>query len=672
MTRTPCSDFVEGRNAASSVSNDGCLSTHHGFLPPKAPAARLPESHCAWDDAVRRVPQLFWSPDTRAFLDQLPLLPSDEASLPDAALPRAATVLSILASAYWRHGLDRSFGVRTRLDDDHLPAPVLQPWIQVNQRLGRGDRPFQSTSDLFLNNFRLRTGAAPDGSYRLQDIAIEHLDVLVPSFGNEPERIFYMSFVEIHAIAGDIITDICRIEEAIVHDQPASICESLERIERCLRRCTETIKKIQPLPSKKTYCDPVLWAKTVAIFAVPPTSYVQGGTSGTSTPFLFLMDALLSRDRYGSYYGKYARQEGYALLPRLHQRFTELVRGIPLKPFIVSKQAHEPSAFAQMAKAYNRVIEAYAGAGGFLDKHVAKVFNYLGVATLVGRNQSTSGHERYVNAETWASVANELRIAMEERIDWVGAPHVESAPSEPLLAAPSLPSYSSTEVARHHTACDAWIIIDGLVFDITRFLERHPGGSAILHSYLGRDVTRPFSQVSGHTTNAARRMLQALLIGRVDSPAPSESSHRDRSDAVDRLLDDLLRVHGLVALQFHRQDPEPQRTLLRLQSYFHFRKEHLPKILGLLSTLWNIRPDILGLGGVLPDWTSEMRTVDWSDQDLVRRRHFHELAERTLHGSLALLDSLIDVAIAAKEESCMGDELVRPIERAIARWKDLS
>jgi sulfite reductase (NADPH) flavoprotein alpha-component len=247
-----------------------------------------------------------------------------------------------LASAYWRHGLDRAFALRTDQVEDGLPDAILRPWIEVNQRLGRGSRPFQSVYDLFLNNFRLRSGRTGSRNYRLEDVHIENLDVLAPSFGNEPERIFYMSFVEIHAIAAPIVAAICTIERALVEDSPESdgrIVEGLGRIERSLRRCTATVAKIRPSPGETTYCDPVLWAKTVAIFAVPPSTYVQGGTSGTSTPFLFMMDALLSRDQYGTYYGKYVRDEASRLLPRIHQDFTRHVRELPLKSHILSKKS---------------------------------------------------------------------------------------------------------------------------------------------------------------------------------------------------------------------------------------------------------------------------------------------------------------------------------------------
>ena len=39
--------------------------------------------------------------------------------------------------------------------------------------------------------------------------------------------------------------------------------------------------------------------------------------------------------------------------------------------------------------------------------------------------------------------------------------------------------FSGAEVARHRGARDAWIVMDGEVYDITEFLESHPGGSEV-------------------------------------------------------------------------------------------------------------------------------------------------------------------------------------------------
>ena len=55
----------------------------------------------------------------------------------------------------------------------------------------------------------------------------------------------------------------------------------------------------------------------------------------------------------------------------------------------------------------------------------------------------------------------------------------------------TLPVFSAAEVRKHATREDAWVIIDGKVYDVTAFVEDHPGGDAILNN-AGGDATKGF------------------------------------------------------------------------------------------------------------------------------------------------------------------------------------
>jgi len=39
--------------------------------------------------------------------------------------------------------------------------------------------------------------------------------------------------------------------------------------------------------------------------------------------------------------------------------------------------------------------------------------------------------------------------------------------------------FSNDEVAVHRGADDAWIVVDGEVYDVTEFLQSHPGGPEV-------------------------------------------------------------------------------------------------------------------------------------------------------------------------------------------------
>ncbi|XP_051228713.1 cytochrome B5-like protein isoform X2 [Lolium perenne] len=52
-------------------------------------------------------------------------------------------------------------------------------------------------------------------------------------------------------------------------------------------------------------------------------------------------------------------------------------------------------------------------------------------------------------------------------------------------------SYSKKDVSTHNTRKDCWIIIKDKVYDVTSYVEEHPGGDAILNN-AGADSTEGF------------------------------------------------------------------------------------------------------------------------------------------------------------------------------------
>eukprot|EP01116_Phalansterium_solitarium_P012048 TRINITY_DN279_c0_g1_i2.p1 TRINITY_DN279_c0_g1~~TRINITY_DN279_c0_g1_i2.p1 ORF type:complete len:132 (+),score=31.66 TRINITY_DN279_c0_g1_i2:68-463(+) len=78
----------------------------------------------------------------------------------------------------------------------------------------------------------------------------------------------------------------------------------------------------------------------------------------------------------------------------------------------------------------------------------------------------------------------------------------------------ALKQYTAEEVAKHNSMSDAWIVHKGLVYDITKFLDSHPGGEDVLLSVAGReDSTSDFEDV-GHSEEA-RNTMKEYLIGEI-------------------------------------------------------------------------------------------------------------------------------------------------------------
>ncbi|KAJ8417710.1 hypothetical protein AAFF_G00225530 [Aldrovandia affinis] len=81
------------------------------------------------------------------------------------------------------------------------------------------------------------------------------------------------------------------------------------------------------------------------------------------------------------------------------------------------------------------------------------------------------------------------------------------------------------EIKLHNTSKDTWLIIHDKVYDITRFMEEHPGGEEVLLEQAGADATESFEDV-GHSTDA-REMLEQYLIGEVHMDDRKNQSAKD-------------------------------------------------------------------------------------------------------------------------------------------------
>ena len=57
----------------------------------------------------------------------------------------------------------------------------------------------------------------------------------------------------------------------------------------------------------------------------------------------------------------------------------------------------------------------------------------------------------------------------------------------------STPTITIKEVAQHSTADDCWSVVNGNVYDLTQWINEHPGGSGSVESMCGIDASTPFN-----------------------------------------------------------------------------------------------------------------------------------------------------------------------------------
>ncbi|OCB85175.1 fumarate reductase [Sanghuangporus baumii] len=72
-------------------------------------------------------------------------------------------------------------------------------------------------------------------------------------------------------------------------------------------------------------------------------------------------------------------------------------------------------------------------------------------------------------------------------------------------------SFTVEEVAEHNKKEDCWVIVDGQVLDVTKFLPEHPGGEKAILLYAGRDATEEFNML--HDPKVIPRYAPDAVIG---------------------------------------------------------------------------------------------------------------------------------------------------------------
>ncbi|XP_041981100.1 cytochrome b5-like [Aricia agestis] len=70
---------------------------------------------------------------------------------------------------------------------------------------------------------------------------------------------------------------------------------------------------------------------------------------------------------------------------------------------------------------------------------------------------------------------------------------------------------TSEEVIKHNSNDSVWMVIRNDVYDVTSFLEEHPGGEETLLEVAGQDATQAFDDV-GHSEDA-KELLKKYKIG---------------------------------------------------------------------------------------------------------------------------------------------------------------
>jgi cytochrome b involved in lipid metabolism len=131
------------------------------------------------------------------------------------------------------------------------------------------------------------------------------------------------------------------------------------------------------------------------------------------------------------------------------------------------------------------------------------ILGIVGILILAGGLWAYSNWERYA-PDVYVSDVETATGTQTSTID-----------TENDTVTPGAPTLTMTEVATHNSASSCYTVINGSVYDLTMWVNMHPGGKAPILSLCGTDGTARFTAKHGSAEkpNAALARFKIGVLG---------------------------------------------------------------------------------------------------------------------------------------------------------------
>jgi len=146
--------------------------------------------------------------------------------------------------------------------------------------------------------------------------------------------------------------------------------------------------------------------------------------------------------------------------------------------------------------------------------------------------------------------------------------------------------YTLEQVASHSTAGDCWIVVDGLVLDVSKFAKYHPAGQQIILDVAGKDASAQFWQY--HRKEILDKYVPRLCIGKLEKAPATKQRVKQRPfpaavQPASPLLSSILHAENPSCQGF--DSPYYKESHLNLRVYVRkWLQEHIvPNINGWLA-----------------------------------------------------------------------------------------
>lgn len=154
---------------------------------------------------------------------------------------------------------------------------------------------------------------------------------------------------------------------------------------------------------------------------------------------------------------------------------------------------------------------------------------------------------------------------------------------------PNLPLVSSVSVAKHNSASDCWVTLHHRkVYNVTGFLDAHPGGGDVILPYAGKDITEIMADLSSHEhSESAYEMLdEDMLVGYLATEEEEEEmlNNRNKTPVEVKLVD---QRDGFDMYEFHDKLPAMEQLSIQTDydadvkkhQFLDLKKPLLPQML---------------------------------------------------------------------------------------------
>lgn len=74
--------------------------------------------------------------------------------------------------------------------------------------------------------------------------------------------------------------------------------------------------------------------------------------------------------------------------------------------------------------------------------------------------------------------------------------------------------FSTADVAAHNTPTDCYTMVGDKVYDLTSWINEHPGGAEAIIGLCGTDGTAPFGDQHG-SSEKAQKVLESYFVGQL-------------------------------------------------------------------------------------------------------------------------------------------------------------